>query len=377
MDAIFDDPEGVNRQLNKCLLCGSCAANCPSGVSVQEIFLKARAILSGYLGLPPAKRLVLRGMLAHPKLFDRLAEWGVRFQRLFTRPVNAVVGTSCARVMSPLIQERHFRPLAEVPFHKQIPSLDLAAGDSALRVALFTGCLIDKIFPSVAHATLKVLRHFQVGVHLPGNQACCGIPALSSGDLPTFQRLLAHNLALFEKGDFDYLVTACATCTATIHEIWPTMADDAYRPAALRLAERTMDINQFLVQEAGLQPFTDTAAGGKARTVTYHDPCHLKKSLKVSSEPRAVINAAPGCVLKEMVEPDWCCGMGGSFNLQYYDISKGIGQKKAAHIRETDAEVLATGCPACMLQISDMLSRANAQIAVRHPVELFAEALDA
>ncbi|MEJ2642693.1 MAG: (Fe-S)-binding protein [Desulfosarcinaceae bacterium] len=378
MEAMFADPEGVHQQLNKCLLCGSCAANCPSGVSVQEIFLTARAILSGYMGLPPAKRLILRGMLANPKLFDRVTEWGARFQKLFTRPVNDVVGTSCARVMamSPLIQGRHFRTLAEEPFHKQVPALDLAAGDSGIKVALFVGCLIDKIFPAIAQATLKVLERCGVGVYLPENQACCGIPALSSGDLPTFQKLLAHNLARFEAGGFEYLVTACATCTATIHELWPIMADERYRPAAVRLAARTLDINQFLVQEAGVQTLTRTGTGGKRRTVTYHDPCHLKKSLKVFDEPRTVITSAPGCDLKEMVEPDWCCGMGGSFNLQYYEISKKIGQKKAAHIQATGAEILATGCPACMIQISDMLSRAGARIAVRHPVELLADALD-
>jgi len=77
-----------------------------------------------------------------------------------------------------------------------------------------------------------------------------------------------------------------------------------------------------------------------------------------------------------MAEPDWCCGMGGSFNLQYYDISKGIGMKKAAQINDTGADVLATGCPACMIQISDMLSQVGANISVRYPVELYAEGLD-
>jgi glycolate oxidase iron-sulfur subunit len=380
MEAMFTDPEGVHRQLNKCLLCGSCAANCPSGVSVQEIFLKARAILSGYMGLPPAKRLILRGMLANPKIFDRVTEWGARFQGLFTRPVNEVVGTSCARLMSPLIQERHFRTLAEVPFHKQVPALDRAAGGSGLKVAFFVGCLIDKIFPSIARASLKVLDRYGVGVYLPENQACCGIPALSSGDLPTFQKLLAHNLGRFEAGGFDYLVTACGTCTATIHEIWPTMVDERHRQSAIRLAERTLDINQFLIREIGFEALQKASieTGNRVRpqTVTYHDPCHLKKSLRVFDEPRSVIKAAPGCDLKEMVEPDWCCGMGGSFNLQYYEISKKIGQKKAAHILATGADVLATGCPACMIQISDMLSRAGARIAVRHPVELLTDALN-
>ena len=374
MDSMFDDPEGAYQRLNKCLLCGSCAANCPSGVHVQEIFLKARAILTGYMGLPPAKRLILKGMLANPKLFDRLTEWGARFQKIFTRPVNNVVGTSCARVMSPLIQGRHFRPLAAVPFHRQVPSVDRPAGKSGLRVAIFTGCLIDKMFPNVAHSTIRVLEHLGVGIYLPENQGCCGIPALSSGDLETFHKLLAHNLERFAAGDFDVLVTACATCTSTIHELWPMMADTAHREAASEMARRTMDINQFLVANAGLKPLPGSAAS--VRTVTYHDPCHLKKSLKVSDEPRTVIDACPGYRRTEMAQPDWCCGMGGSFNIQHYDISKRIGQRKAEHIQATGADVLATGCPACMIQISDMLSQAGAAITVRHPVELYAEALD-
>ncbi len=375
MEHIFDDPEGVHRQLNKCLLCGSCAANCPSGVSVQEIFLKARAILSGFMGLPPAKRLILRGMLANPRLFDHLTAWGAKFQHLFTRSANEIIGTSCARVMSPLVQDRHFKTLAPVPFHRQAAAIDRPAGTSGLKVALFTGCLIDKIFPNIADSTLKILDHLEVGLFLPENQACCGIPALASGDLATFRKLQAHNLKLYTSGEFDYLVTACATCTSTLHEVWPQMADERHRDTAARLARRTMDINQFLIQEASLKPLSNSAAGGC--TVTYHDPCHLKKGLHVFSEPRAVIAATPGCTLKEMAQPDVCCGMGGSFNLQYYDISRDIGQLKAAQIQASGAEVLATGCPACMLQVSDMLSQAAAQIKVRHPVELYAAALDA
>jgi glycolate oxidase iron-sulfur subunit len=212
-----------------------------------------------------------------------------------------------------------------------------------------------------------------VGVFLPDNQGCCGIPALSSGDSNTFHKLLAHNLERFETGEFDYLITACATCTSTIHEIWPAMANSQSHKAASRLARRTMDINRFLVSEAGLKPISRSL--GTPPTVTYHDPCHLKKGLKVFSEPRIVIKAAGGCRLEEMAESDWCCGMGGSFNLQHYDISKGIGMKKAARIQDTGADVLATGCPACMIQISDMLSQTGTHIAVRHPIELLAEAM--
>ena len=374
MQQMFDDPAGVSQRLNKCLLCGSCAANCPSGVNVLELFIKARAILTGFQGLSPAKKILFKGMLAHPELFDKLGEWGARFQKVFTKPANDVIGTSCARFMSPLIGDRHFRPLAATAFHKIIPSLDTPAGASGRKVAFYVGCLADKIFPSLAQATVDVLTHHGVGIFIPENQACCGIPAVSSGDTETFQRLVRHNIRQFKAGDYDCLVTACATCTSTIKEVWPMMTatDNRLHAEARRMADMTFDINQFLISEVGI------AGGGATDSdtpVTYHDPCHLKKALKVWTEPRALINASRGYRLQEMPESDWCCGMGGSFNLQYYPISGRIGDRKRDHIRSTGCGIVATGCPACMLQISDSLSRAGDAIQVKHPVELYAESL--
>ena len=77
-----------------------------------------------------------------------------------------------------------------------------------------------------------------------------------------------------------------------------------------------------------------------------------------------------------MADADACCGMGGSFNLQHYGISARIGMQKRDHIRRTGAAVVATGCPACMMQIADMLSRSGDRVAVRHPVEIYAETLN-
>jgi glycolate oxidase iron-sulfur subunit len=127
--------------------------------------------------------------------------------------------------------------------------MDRPAGKTGLKVAVFTGCLIDKCFPPLPTVPSRCWIISGSGSFLPDNQGCCGIPALSSGDLPTFQKLLAHNLERFEAGEFDVLVTACATCTSTIHEVWPKMADERHREAATRLARRTMDINQFLIRE--------------------------------------------------------------------------------------------------------------------------------
>ncbi len=369
-------PAEATQRLNKCLLCGSCAASCPSGVNVLEIFMKARAILAAYQGLPAAKRLVLEKVLAHPRVFDRILEWGARVQSLISRPVSETLGTSCARVASPLIGNRHFVPLARKPFHKTLPSLDTGKGSSGLKVTFFPGCLLDKFFPHVAGDVVDVLTHHGVGIWMPPGQGCCGIPAVSSGEMVAFEKLALHNLELLDARDTDYLVTACATCTATLKEVWPAMLGNLpaeYRSRVAEISAKTIDINQLLIDHIELDPAP--ADNRPPVKVTYHDPCHLKKSLGVHQQPRDLIAASRGYHLVEMNGADQCCGMGGSFNLQYYEISCSIGTLKKESIQETGADVAATGCPACMLQIADMLSQANLEVRVRHPIELYAETI--
>jgi glycolate oxidase iron-sulfur subunit len=374
---LFKDPKGVKDRLNKCLLCGSCAANCPSGVRVMEIFIKARAILTGFMGLSPAKKIILRGVLSQPKIFDKMVEWGSKFQKIFTRSASDPMGTSCARFVSPLLRNRHVKRLAPVPFHRMTPSLNTDPGRSGIKVALYVGCLIDKIFPHIARDAIDVLTHHGVGIFMPEGQGCCGIPAISSGDTKTFNRLVRHNLEIFDSEKFDFLVTSCATCTSTIKEIWPMMADkdSGYVKSRVeKISQKTMDINQFLVSKVGLEhvKFDDHM---DPVTVTYHDPCHLKKTLGVFAEPRTLIKANTGYRLKEMPESDRCCGFGGSFNLQYYELSANIGKLKLDNIKASGCEVVATGCPACMLQLFDMLSKSGDNILVKHPVEIYAELL--
>lgn len=373
---VFKDPKGVNERLMRCLLCGTCAVNCPSGVKILEVFIKARAIITGYMGLSPLKKAIFRGMLVHPEFFDILLEWGAKLQGIFVKPADDFLGASCVRFMSPLA-ERRVKALDPAPFHRRVKSLDTSPGASGLKVAFFVGCVIDKVFPNVAEAALKALKHHGVGVFMPEQMGCCGIPALSSGDTETFDRLVRYNLRKLASTPFDYLVTACATCTSTIKKMWPLMAGgltEAERAQMGALAEKTMDVTEFLVDKAGVRE-ADGADASDRVTVTYHDPCHLKKSLGVAVQPRIVVKANPKYRLKEMVEPDRCCGCGGSFNLQHYDVSAAIGKRKRENIVQSGCSVVATGCPACMLQITDMLSREGDRVLVKHAVEIYADAL--
>ena len=373
---MFKDPRGVNDRLMRCLLCGSCSANCPSGVKVLDIFIKARAILTGYLGLHPLKRAIFRGMLVRPEFFNRLVEWGSRLQGIFVKPVDDLLGTSCGRLLSPL-GERHFKALAPTAFHQMVKPMNTSSGASGLKVAFFVGCVIDKVFPNIGEAVLRTLDHHGVGVYLPEDFACCGIPALSSGDTLAFNKLVRYNLQKFAAEPFDFLITACATCTATIKKLWPLMAEELSPEAqeqVTAIAAKTMDISQFLVDTVGVRQ-GDLKSDDKKMLLTYHDPCHLKKSLGVASQPRILLQANPGYRFKEMAEADRCCGMGGSFNLQHYDISAAIGKRKRDNIVQSECEVVATSCPACMLQMTDMLSQAGDRVQVKHAIEVYAESL--
>jgi glycolate oxidase iron-sulfur subunit len=373
-DEMLKDPQAVNEKLQRCLLCGTCEANCPSGVKVTDIFLRARAILNGYLGLPPSQRLIFRKLLIRPKLMNILLSVAAPLQGLFTKEADNVIGTSCARFNAPLIADRHFKKLASKPLHSLVPEMDTPPGKPGLRVAFFPGCVTDKVFPQVGQAVLKVMRHHDIGVYMPKSQACCGIPALSSGETGAFDALVRQNLDLFARSKWDYMITPCATCTATIAELWPKYYGDRMDTVRVKeLAGKVMDVSQFLVDVLGVQP---AVAVKDAAKVAYHDPCHLRNTLKITAQPRAVLAAGGKYVAAEPCGGQSCCGSGGSFNIKHYKLSDVIGRKKAESIAATGANVAATSCPACMLQLADMLSKTGHSIPIRHVVELYAESLE-
>ncbi len=366
---MLKDPKQVQEKLNRCLLCGTCEANCPSGVQVTDIMLRARAILNEYLGMSTTQKLLFRRMLTHPRLMNTLVSLGARFQGLFSKQADEIIGTSCARFNAPFIRDRHFRAFAKKPLHKQVPSLDTPAGSSGLRVAFFPGCVTDKIFPGVGQAVLKILAHHQVGVYMPRGQACCGIPALSAGESDAFSGLVRQNVELFSAGNWDYLVTPCATCTATMRQLWP----EHHKGSMGRIiTDNILDINQFLVDILGVKP---APGDGEKIPVAFHDPCHLRNTLKISSQPRDIIAASKGYAVAELPGGPSCCGSGGSFNLKHYDLSREIGLAKARDIADSGAAMAATACPACMLQLADMMSQEKISLPVKHVLEIYAESL--
>lgn len=375
---MFENPDGVSEQLNRCLLCGSCATICPRGVNILEIFLKARAIIAAYKGMSPLKKIMFQRLLSNPNLFNRVMEWGSKWQYLFAQKTGMQMDASCSQLISPLLSKRHMVPLAPVPFHKINVEQVKNKPASGLKVAFFVGCLLDKVFPHVAQLIVTVLNYHGVDVIIPDSQGCCGIPALASGDRGSFNHLVDYSLNQFDPSGFDYLVTGCATCTATIKKIWPAMIDpdlNHKNDIIQQLSEKTVDISHFLVKIMGVKTSKKQISSESKPVITYHDPCHLRKTLDIYSEPRDLICVNQSYLFKEMAEADTCCGMGGSFNLMHYNLSTDIGAKKVSNIEASGASIVATGCPACMIQLSDMLARKKKSVTIAHPIEIYAETL--
>jgi glycolate oxidase iron-sulfur subunit len=372
---MINDPEAVNDKLTRCLLCGSCQAVCPSGVRIMDIFLNARSIVRDYLGLSVAEKLIFRGLLARPKLFNALMTLSSKFQGIFVKAADSAPGMYKAPMLSSFIGERYFPRLASRSFHSRVPSLDEAAGSSGLRAAFFPGCVSDKLFPDVADASLKVFRKHGVGVFLSDGLACCGIPALAGGDMSAYHAMVGQNLALLGGISFDYLVTPCGTCAATIKEFWPQLMDglaESDKALIRQLQAKVMDITAFLIDV--LKAELPASSGGGKR-VTYHDSCHLRKSLGVFAQPRSILRSLPGFEYVEMPEAERCCGSGGSFTLKHYDLSTEIGKRKRDNIISVNPDIVTAACPACMMQIMDMHSQNGDKVTVRHVVELYADTL--
>ena len=231
---VLDRADGVLDRLNRCLLCGSCAAACPNSVDGMSIFLKARAILTAFVGLSPAKKLLFKKMVSHPETFEKWLHTGKGIQKWLVRPESELLGTVSMR-FSNLLGKRHFLPLAGTSFYEGLSLSQLADSKTRTEVLFYPGCLINHVFSNVGNAALSILGKHNIDVKAPQMPVCCGMPAMSAGDTDTARKLMYHNLSQLEKYEFDHVVTACPTCAYAIKKVWPMLlnADDGpHQPSA-------------------------------------------------------------------------------------------------------------------------------------------------
>ena len=388
--------EGFIKHMNECVQCMACYAACPNDVNVPDIILAARAEIAKEKGMPFVKSFILENILDSERLMPAAMKFASRLQGLLFKGVPEESGLH-RRFPLPLIDERRLvPPLAERFF------MDVVADSSAFstaptghptkgwvgqttrpRVGFFAGCLINYMLPNIGEASLKVLEKAGASVVVPLDQLCCGMPALGMGDLETAKVLALKNLEAFEKYELDYITTACATCSDGLKrrfkELLSYEGEDVQRRVD-KFSSKVRDITELLVNDFGFRIsdfgfYKSQISNLKSQIVTYHDPCHLRRGQGIADEPRELIEMS-GAKLKEMSHPCRCCGLGGSFNITNYDFSMEINRSKAEDIKNTGADIVATACPGCMIQIKDGLHQLGADTKVVHVVELLADNID-
>jgi L-lactate dehydrogenase complex protein LldE len=236
------------------------------------------------------------------------------------------------------------------------------------RVALFVTCLVDLHRPSIGFAAISLLEASGCLVEVPRAQTCCGQPAYNAGDRATTRALATGILTAFSA--YDYVVVPSGSCAGMLSRHLPHLFEDDpnLRAQAENLAAKTFELTAFLTD---IMAFTPSPPALTA-TATYHDSCAGLRELGIKDQPRRLLGAVPALGIKEMADPELCCGFGGTFCVKYPEISARMVSDKIADIAATGASLVLAGDLGCLLNIAGRLSRQNSSIQVRHIAEVLA-----
>jgi len=361
------------KHIDQCLDCRACETACPSGVEYGKLVEAARAQIDQHYRRPFFSRLartfVFHDLLPYPRRIAVLARLLYVYQRSGLQSIARVTGI--LRFLRLADRERLLPPIDREFFFSKLGQTFPAVGHRRARVALFAGCIAQVSFSALHDATIRVLTANGCEVVVPAGQTCCGALAAHSGVRDVARSLAKANLGVFLSGEFDAVITNAAGCGSTLKEYEHLFAAGTEEHAkAHAFRSKMRDATEFLA-ELGLTAHLDSTP----MRVTYQDSCHLLHGQKIREAPRKLLRAIPGLELVEMTMADYCCGSAGSYNVTETKTSLALLAEKMKHARATNAPVIVTANPGCLLQM-----RAGAQIhgtgqEVVHVMELLDRAL--
>jgi len=361
------------KHIDQCLDCRACETACPSGVEYGKLVEAARAQIEQNYQRPFFSRLardfVFRSLLPYPRRIAILARLLYVYQRSGLQTLARATGI--LRLCGLADRERLLPPIDSKFFFSKLGRAYPAVGARRARVALFAGCVAQVSFSALHEATIRVLTANGCEVVVPSGQTCCGALAAHAGVRDVARSLARINLDVFLGNDFDAVITNAAGCGSTLKEyehLFATGTPEHGKAHAFR--QKMRDVTEFLA-DLGLSAHLASLP----MRVTYQDSCHLLHGQKVREAPRKLLRAIPGLELVEMAMADYCCGSAGSYNVTETQTSLALLAEKMMHARATNAPVIVTANPGCLLQM-----RAGAQIhstgqEVVHVMELLDRAL--
>ena len=354
--------------IDLCLACRGCESACPSGVPYGRMVEDARAQIEtqrprGWL----ATRV--RSFVFHRLLQSRalMTSAGAALYLYQVSGLKALVrGMASIKMLGGLGDLAQLAPSVEAPFFfKEVGKTFPAEGERRYRVAFLAGCIANVAFARLNEATVRVLQKNGCEVVIPEGQGCCGALHLHSGMKDEARKLARRNVDAILDGGFDAIITNAAGCGSTLKEYGELLEDERGK----KFSALMRDVTEFL---AGIELNRDMRPVNA--TVTYQDSCHLAHGQKVRTGPRKLLAAVPGLTFREMPGADICCGSAGIYNVVQNEMSMQVLASKMKSVNATNAGIIATSNPGCMLQLRAGVRLHGAAQRVMHVVEILDEA---
>jgi glycolate oxidase iron-sulfur subunit len=358
--------QSMVQHFDACLGCMACVTACPSGVQYDKLIEATRQQVErrGSEHRSVYQRALRRGIFAlfpHPRRLHLLRGPLALYQR---SGLSAAVRRSgvLERISPSLATMEAIAPPIERGV--RIPELVPARGPKRMTVGLLLGCVQREFYPGVNAATVRVLNLEGCDVVTPQGQGCCGALSVHAGREEEGLAFARRLIDAFTEAGVERVVVNSAGCGSTMKDYAHLLADDpAYADRAQVFAAKVRDISEVLVELGPVAPRHPLPV-----TVAYHDACHLAHAQGVRSQPRQLLRAIPGLTIREIADGDMCCGSAGIYNLTNPGPARELGDLKAGNVAATDAELLVTSNPGCLLQITDALGRQGKHISTAHMI---------
>lgn len=349
-----------------CLGCMACVTACPSGVRYDRLIEATRAQVERRhtrAGADRALRAAVFALFPYPR---RL--------RVLRGPLRAYQASGLQRLVARSGLLERLSPVlagaeALTPRLRRAPKLPQrvpARGRRRAVVAMLTGCVQDAFFPEVNAATARILAAEGCDVIIPPGQGCCGALSVHNGREAEAQRFARRLVDAFTAAGVDYVVVNAAGCGSTLKEYDVLLRDDpAYADRAATLTAKVRDLSELLVE---LSPVA--ARHPLPVTVAYHDACHLGHAQGVRAQPRQLLRDIPELRLREIADPEICCGSAGIYNVLHPGPAAQLGERKARNVQATGAQLLVTANPGCLMQVATALRRLGADTGLAHTAQV-------
>lgn len=362
----FHGKEKAKNLVQNCINCEACKHVCASGIDLPRLIKEIHARILDEDG-HPLPSMLLAKLLKNRKLFHTF----LRTAKAAQRPLTG--GTQYIRHLPQIFAKDHgFKALPAIaakPFRDRFEELKPRVSAPTYRVALFSGCVQDFVYPEQMEAALKVLGAHNVEVSFPMEQSCCGLPLQMMGEKKAGIDVAKQNIAAMS-GSFDYIITLCASCASHLKHNYPFLLgeNDA---TAKAFSAKVIPFSSFMTDVLGVtaDKFKQTQ-----ERATLHAPCHLCRGLDVVEQPRKLL-ALGGYEYAQADQEQVCCGFGGTYSAKFPGVSEQILKNKLTDAGRTGAEVLVTECPGCIMQLRGGAEANKSGFAVRHMAEVLADHL--